>query len=371
MAREVTRRVHRRARRLPVAGVDPATSAAVSGLAYVSDARPGIRRVRCGGGFRYVGVDRRPVRDAVTLRRIRGLVVPPAWRDVWICPSANGHLQATGRDARGRKQYRYHPRWRAVRDETKFHRMVAFAEVLPRIRAGVERDLARTGLPRAKVLATVVRLLETTLVRVGNEEYARQNDSFGLTTLRDGHADVAPRRVRFEFSGKAGKRHRVEVADPRIARIVKRCQDLPGEELFQYEDDDGRPQAIGSGDVNAYLRELSGEAFSAKDFRTWAGTVLVACALGACPPCRSATEAKRNVVRAIAQTAERLGNTPAICRSSYVHPVVLDGYRRGATIELPAARAAAERTSALRPEEAAVLAFLRRYGHAEPLRAAG
>jgi DNA topoisomerase-1 len=310
------------------------------------------------------------VRDPATLRRIRGLAIPPAWEDVWICPLPTGHLQATGRDARGRKQYRYHPRWRAARDEVKFDRMVAFAEALPGIRARVEADLARRGLPRRKVLATVVRLLEATLVRVGNEEYARANASYGLTTLRSQHVDAGRRRVRFRFRGKGGKLHRVAIDDPRIARIVKRCQDLPGEELFRYESRDGRATAIGSGDVNAYLREIAGTDFSAKDFRTWAGTVLVALALHDCRPCRSPREAKRNTVRAVTEAARRLGNTPAICRKSYVHPLVLEAYRRGVTIDLP--RGTGPPAGAgLRPEEAAVLTMLRVAASRPALRQAG
>jgi len=351
--------------------VDPAACARASGLAYVSDRRPGIRRRGVAGRFRYVDAAGRPVRDAATLRRIAALAVPPAWRDVWICPSPRGHVQATGRDARGRKQYRYHARWRSARDETKFHRAIAFAEALPRIRARVAADLARPGLRRRKVIATVVRLLETTFLRVGNEEYARQNESFGLTTLRDQHADVDGGRVRFTFRGKAGKLHRVLVRDRRIAAIVRRCQDLPGEELFQYEADDGRPHAIGSSDVNAYLREISGEAFSAKDFRTWAGTVLAAVALALCPPCRTRTAAKRSVVRAVAEAAERLGNTPAVCRKAYIHPAVFEAFLEGVTIALPASASGAA-AAALRPEERAVLELLRARASADgALRATG
>jgi len=298
----------------------------------VSDAGDGIRRRRAGAGFVYVDAQGRRVRDPETLQRIRSLVVPPAWRDVWICASAHGHIQAVGRDARGRKQYRYHPRWRAVRDETKYTRMLAFARALPRIRARVDADLARRGLPRAKVLATVVRLLETTLIRVGNEEYARANNSFGLTTLRGRHVDVDGPEVRFEFRGKGGKPHAVGVRDPRVARIVRRLHELPGQELFQYVDADGARRTLDSADVNAYLREIGADDFTAKDFRTWAGTVLAALALAEVRRFRTVREARRNVGRAIERVAARLGNTPAICRKGYVHPGIVDAYLDGVTI---------------------------------------
>jgi DNA topoisomerase-1 len=304
----------------------------MAGLRYVSEDLAGIRRRRAGRGFVYLDADGRRVRDAETLRRIHALVIPPAWRDVWISSAPNGHIQAVGRDARGRKQYRYHARWRAVRDETKYTRMLVFARALPRVRAQVARDLARPGLPREKVLATVVRLLETTLIRIGNQEYARANKSFGLTTLRTRHVDVAGSEMRFEFRGKGGKTHAVGVRDPRVARVVRRLQDLPGQELFQYLDDSGARRTIGSADVNAYLNDIAGEDFTAKDFRTWAGTVLAALALAEVRAFGTAREAKRNVVRAIERVASRLGNTPAICRKSYVHPEVLNAYLDGVTI---------------------------------------
>jgi len=304
----------------------------MAGLRYVSEDLAGIRRRRAGRGFVYLDADGRRVRDAETLRRIHALVIPPAWRDVWISSAPNGHIQAVGRDARGRKQYRYHTRWRAVRDETKYTRMLVFARALPRVRAQVARDLARPGLPREKVLATVVRLLETTLIRIGNQEYARANKSFGLTTLRTRHVDVAGSEMRFEFRGKGGKTHAVGVRDPRVARVVRRLQDLPGQELFQYLDDSGARRTIGSADVNAYLNDIAGEDFTAKDFRTWAGTVLAALALAEVRAFGTAREAKRNVVRAIERVASRLGNTPAICRKSYVHPEVLNAYLDGVTI---------------------------------------
>jgi DNA topoisomerase-1 len=254
--------------------VDPEATAEEAGLRYVNDAMPGIRRRRAGRGFTYAGTDGRRLTDRRVLARIRALAIPPAWTDVWICPIARGHLQATGRDARGRKQYRYHARWREVRDEAKYGRMVAFGQALPRIRRRVEADLALPGLPRERVLAAVVRLLEKTAVRVGNEEYARENRSFGLTTLRNRHAEVGTSRIRFRFRGKGGKETEVELNDRRLARIVARCQELPGQALFTYLDEDGEPRTVDSADVNEYLREISGEEFTAKDFRTWAGTVL-------------------------------------------------------------------------------------------------
>ena len=302
------------------------------------------------------------VRDAKTLARIRSLALPPAWTDVWICTSEDGHLQATGRDAKGRKQYRYHPRWREVRDETKYWRMLAFSEALPNIRRRTNEDLSLPGLPKEKVLAAVVQLLEKTLIRVGNEEYARENGSFGLTTLRDKHAEISGSKVRFEFRGKHGVRHSVEIADRRLARIVKECRDIPGYELFQYVDDEGERRTIDSADVNEYLRDIAGEEFTAKDFRTWAGTVLAALALREFEQFDSEAQAKRNVVRAIERVAARLGNTPAVCRKCYVHPEVLGAYLDGATIDVVERRAERmlkEDLRELEPEEAAVVALLR------------
>ena len=345
----------------PTPDADPAAAAQAARLRYVRDDRPGIRRVRAGRGFRYVGPDGKPVGDAETLGRIRSLVIPPAWTDVWICPAANGHIQATGHDARGRKQYRYHPRWRAVRDETKYDRLIAFGQALPRLRGRIERDLKRPGLPRAKILATVVRLLETTLIRVGNEEYARQNHSFGLTTMRDRHAAVNGTTVRFHFRGKSGIVHEVDLHDRRLARIVQRSQDLPGDELFQYVDEAGRQHTIDSADVNDYLRQVAGAEFTAKDFRTWAGTVLAARALQEIEAFDSRAQARRNIVRAIETVAKRLGNTTAVCRKCYVHPAVLDAYLDGSLLETLSQRVEKELVRSLRrlrPEEAAVLAFL-------------
>ncbi|HEY2385365.1 MAG TPA: DNA topoisomerase IB [Candidatus Binatia bacterium] len=340
--------------------VDPAESASVAHLRYVSDAAPGIHRRRAGRGFAYVDAGGSTIRDAAEIRRIHALAIPPAWTDVWICPLANGHIQATGRDARGRKQYRYHPRWRATRDETKYGRMIAFGEALPRVRARLEHDLALPGLPREKVLATVVALMERTAIRVGNEEYAKANDSFGLTTLRNRHVAVAGDHLRFAFRGKSGKRHTIDVADRRLARIVRRCKDIPGWELFQYLDESGTRFPIGSADVNDYLREISGADFTAKDFRTWAGTVLAAEALqdlGAAP---TASAARRNLTRGIAQVAEQLGNTVTVCRKCYVHPAVIDGYLAGTLLD--ALERLAQTTSAtpgLRKGEAVLLALLR------------
>jgi DNA topoisomerase-1 len=288
------------------------------------------------------------------------LAIPPAWTSVWICPSRSGHLQATGRDARGRKQYRYHSRWREVRDSSKYDRLIAFAEALPQVRQCTARDLALPGLPRQKVLATVVQLLEKTLIRIGNDEYARANHSYGLTTLRDGHVDVSGSRLRFEFRGKSGIRHSVDISDRRLARIVKSCQDLPGHELFQYMDADGTRQTVDSADVNAYVREIAGHDFTAKDFRTWAGTVLAACALKELASFTSSTQAKRNIVQAIESVAKRLGNTKAVCRKCYVHPAVIEWYEEGTVIRLSARRngKTAKVVTALSPEEAAVLALL-------------
>jgi DNA topoisomerase-1 len=340
---------------------EPIEEAKAAGLRYVSDTQPGIRRKRAGKGFRYTGPDGAAIRDEETLRRIRSLAIPPAWQHVWICSRPNGHLQATGRDARHRKQYRYHPRWRATRDETKYERVIDFGRALPHIRERIEQDLARPGLPREKVLATVVRLLETTLIRVGNEEYAKSNRSFGLTTLRDRHVQVDGATLRFEFRGKSGVRHHVDLRDRRLARIIKRCRDLPGHELFQYIDDAGQRQTIDSGDVNEYLRAISGEDFTAKDFRTWAGTVLAALALREFEAFDSQAQAKRNIVAAIQNVAKRLGNTPSVCRKCYVHPAIIDAYLEGSTLEVVRQRTEQELTGDLAhlpPEEAAVLALL-------------
>jgi DNA topoisomerase I len=332
-------------------------------LEYMLDTAPGITRKRRGTRFTYADPDGRTLKDPATLARIRSLAVPPAWTSVWIAPHERAHVQATGRDANGRKQYRYHPRWRAVRDETKYGRMIAFGEALPVIRQRTDRDLARPGLPREKVLAAVVQLLEKTLIRIGNDEYARANSSFGLTTMRDRHADVNGSSVRFEFVGKGGKSHAVDLQDKRLAKVVKRCRDLPGYELFQYLDEDGARQRISSNDVNDYLREISGFDFTAKDFRTWAGTVLAARALQEFESFDSDAQAKRNVVQAIESVAARLGNTKTVCRKCYVHPAVLDAYLDGTLVDTLTERVDRELKEAaadLTSEEAAVLGLIRR-----------
>lgn len=325
----VSPRARARARRRLDLPADPRESARAAGLRYSTDARPGITRRRAGRGFAYRDTDGNRVTDRTVLARIRSLAIPPAWTDVWICTSPSGHLQATGRDARGRKQYRYHPAWRRGRDETKFERLLDVARVLPRIRERCDADLATPGLSREKVLAAVVRLLELTLIRVGNEQYARINRSFGLTTLKRRHATVEGSAIRFRFNGKSGQRHEVGLRDRRLAAIVRRCQDLPGQDLFSYVGDDGVPQDVTSDDVNEYLREVSGIDVTAKDFRTWAGTVLAYRALRALAPVEDGSAAKKNVVEAVKLTAGRLGNTPAVARQSYVHPAVLEAYMEG------------------------------------------
>jgi DNA topoisomerase-1 len=326
-----------------------------AGLTYASDLDPGVRRRKAGHGFNYLDAKGRPISDEATLDRIRKLVIPPAWTDVWISPDPRGHIQATGRDARGRKQYRYHPRWRQVRDGGKYDRLIAFGRALPKLRRRVEHDLAHRGLPREKVLAAVVRLMEITLIRVGNEEYARANKSFGLTTLRDRHATIGATGAVFEFRGKSGKVHRTSFRDRRLARIVKACQDLPGQRLFQYVDDEGQRHAVESADINTYLREAMGEDFSAKDFRTWAGTVAAARALVVLPECAVGDgAAKHNLNTCVKAVAGLLGNTPAVCRAAYIHPAVLEAYLAG---DLPLRAAGSGRAF-----ELAVLKFLEAAG---------
>jgi DNA topoisomerase I len=312
---------------------DPVQSSRQAGLRYVTDARPGITRKRRGKNFQYFDAEGKRVTEDETLRRIKSLAIPPAWTDVWICPLGNGHLQATGRDARKRKQFRYHPRWRQVRDETKYERMKLFGEALPKIREHVDKDLALPGLPREKVLATIVRLLETTFIRVGNEEYARENQSYGLTTLRDKHVEIEGAKVHFHFKGKSGKLHSIDVQDKQLARIVKRCRDVPGYGLFQYIDEQGDHRSVDASDVNEYLRAITDEPFTAKDFRTWAGTVLACSLLRQFELCETQTQAKKNVVQAIASVAERLGNTPSVCRKCYVHPQVIESYMSGRMVK--------------------------------------
>ena len=340
---------------------DPVEVAEEAGLRYVSDDQPGYTRKRKGEDFEYFDTEGKRIRDETRLLRLKRLAVPPAYTDVWICPSANGHIQATGRDARGRKQYRYHERWREVRDENKYERMLVFGKALPKIRRRVNRDLKRRGLPREKVLATVVQLLERTFIRIGNEEYAKENKSFGLTTMRNQHVDVTATKLKFSFRGKSGIKHEVDVTDRRLAKIIRQLQDLPGQEVFQYVNDRDEPRKVTSEDVNEYLREITGEDFTAKDFRTWAGTVLAAMALNAQEAFANKTQAKKNIKDAISAVAKILGNTPAICRKCYVHPAVLETYLDGAMIE--GLKEKTEETlerkrGDLKSQEAAVMSFL-------------
>ena len=337
-------------------------SAEAAGLRYVTDAMPGIRRRRHGRGFSYVDPEGRVIRERDELRRMKSLVIPPAWTDVWICAKANGHIQATGRDAKGRKQYRYHPDFRAVRESTKYEHMLEFAKALPAIRETIAEHMALPGLPREKVMATVVWLLERTLIRIGTHEYAKANKSFGLTTLRRRHVDIDGSKLRFEFRGKSGIAHAVAVTDRRIARIVQGCRELPGHELFQYLDDAGDRQSVQADDVNAYLREITGREVTAKDFRTWAGTMLAAEALRGMGAARTTREAGRNVLEAIDRTAARLGNTRSVCRKYYIHPALIEAYLEGSVLPPPAKEIRGERRPQgvpLRRHEAEVMAFLR------------
>ena len=338
--------------------IEATESAKAAGLRYVSDGELGIRRWRHGSGFIYVAPNGTRVRDERTLRRIRSLVIPPAWTDVWICTTDRGHVQATGRDAKRRKQYRYHADWRTVRDETKFAGLVAFGEALPGLRSRVADDLTVPGMPRSKILATVVRLLDRTLIRVGNDEYAQKNHSYGLTTLRDNHVDVKGAHIRFHFRGKSGKEHAVEIEDKALAKIVRRCQEIEGHELFQYIDEDGHRSVVESGDVNEYLRAVTGLDFTAKDFRTWAGTVLAASALAGVRQTQAEKRTKQCIVDAIRGVAARLGNTPSVCRKSYVHPAVLETFLEKS--HLPARRRPPPERG-LDHDEKAVLALLRRH----------
>ena len=346
----------------PEAGAvaDPREAAEAAGLVYVSDEDRGLARERAGDGFAYFKANGDAVQDEATLERIRKLAIPPAWTGVWICARANGHLQATGRDARGRKQYRYHPQFREVRESTKYEHMMEFARALPAIRRRVAEDMALRGLPREKVLATVVNLLETTLIRVGNDDYAKENKSYGLTTLRNPHVKVEGPQLRFQFKGKSGKTWRLQVKDRRIAKIVRACQELPGQRLFQYQDD-GELREVTSADVNAYLKEITGRDITAKDFRTWAGTVMAALALQEFEAIDTQAAQKKNIRAAIESVAARLGNTPTICRKCYVHPEVLNAYVEGQLlleVRRQAREALREELAQLKPEEAAVLAML-------------
>ncbi|HYJ05808.1 MAG TPA: DNA topoisomerase IB [Chthoniobacterales bacterium] len=332
-----------------------------AGLRYVSDDQPGYTRKRKGDDFEYFDSDGKLIRDEARLLRIRRIGIPPAYEDVWICPTSNGHIQATGRDARGRKQYRYHERWREARDENKYERMVVFGKALPKIRRRVKRDLAQRGLPRGKVLATVVQLLERTFIRVGNDEYAKQNKSFGLTTMRNHHVDVKGETLKFRFRGKSGVSHEVDVSDRRLAKIIRQLQDLPGQDVFQYVNGDGEVRNITSEDVNDYLREITGEEFTAKDFRTWAGTVLAAMALNAQENFENKTQARKNIKDAISAVSKILGNTPTVCRKCYVHPDVLETYLDGGMIEglkQKTEETLSKKLRNMRAEEAAVMSFL-------------
>ena len=340
---------------------DPMDAAEEAGLRYVSDHQPGYTRRAKGDDFDYFDTEGKLIRDEQRLLRIKRLAIPPAYTSVWICPSPNGHIQATGRDARGRKQYRYHERWREVREENKYDRMVAFGNGLPKIRRRVNKDLALPGLPRNKALATVVQLLERTFIRIGNEAYARENKSFGLTTMQDRHVDVKGSQLRFRFRGKRGIKHQIDLTDRRIAKIVSKFQDLPGQELFQYVDDEGDVRDITSQDVNDYLREVTGQDFTAKDFRTWAGTVLAAMALSVLDPFKTKKQARANIKEAIGTVSKLLGNTPAICRKCYVHPAILQAYLDGNSIEglkQKAEEAVTQSRCDLRSSETAVLKFL-------------
>ncbi len=357
----------RRGRQRGAIITDPVESAKAAGLRYIPDSKPGIQRRPFRKSFRYISVDGSPLRDVPTLARIKSLAIPPAWNDVWICPNPNGHLQATGRDAKGRKQNRYHPRWREVRDETKYERMLLFGKALPTIREHVEQDLASSGLPRRKVLATIVRLMETTFMRVGNEEYARENKSYGLTTMRGKHVEVQGSTIKFSFPGKSGVKHNIKVSDRRLASIIRKCQDIPGYELFQYLDSDGEHHTIDSSDVNEYLREIAGQDFTAKDFRTWAGTILACMMLQEFERFETDKEAKKNVVRAIESVAARLGNTPSVCRKCYVHPAIFECYMSGDMLQVAKQRVDDELShededarNELRKEEAAVMRLLQK-----------
>jgi DNA topoisomerase I len=337
---------------------DSAEAAEEAGLQYVSDERPGYTRKPRGKHFEYFDTEGKPIRDEQRLLRIKRLAIPPAWTDVWICPSPNGHVRAAGRDARRRKQYRYHERWREVRDENKFDRQTQFAKALPNIRRRVAQDLKSPGLPRRKVLATIVRLLERTFIRIGNEEYARENKSFGLTTLKNRHVTVRGAQVRFQFRGKSKRQHEVDITDRRVAKVIAKCQDLAGQDLFQYVDEDGEAQNVTSQDVNDYLRQIAGEDFTAKDFRTWGGTVLAAIALSKQQAFETKTQAKSNIKTAICAVAELLGNTPAVCRKCYVHPVVVEAYLNRTRIAGLNGAGEKLKQPDLRAAERAVLKFL-------------
>jgi DNA topoisomerase-1 len=341
----------------------PHETAKEAGLRYTSDLTPGITRSRKGKGFVYHLPDGEVLKDKSIIQRIKSLGIPPAYNEVWICTDPNGHLQATGRDARGRKQYRYHPKWRSTRDENKYGRMVAFGHALPKIRKRITEDLKLSGLKKEKVLATVVSLLEKTLIRVGNEEYAKTNNSYGLTTMRDKHVNIDGQTVTFEFKGKSGVKHAISLEDPRLAKIIEKCQELPGYDLFQYIDEGGNKQSIGSSDVNAYLKEITGDDFTAKDFRTWYGTVLAAEALKEFEKFDNEAQAKKNITQAIENVSQKLGNTKAICRKCYVHPEILDSYMDGSLVKQLQSELKGtfiKNLKELKPEEASVVIFLQK-----------
>ena len=350
----------------PSSLADPAIAAKAAHLRYVNDAKPGFTRAKAPGGFAYYDVKGEEILDQAVLARIRALGLPPAYTDVWICPIENGHLQATGRDARGRKQYRYHARWREIRDAAKYDRMIAFGDALPRIRARVNADLGKRELSREKVIAAVVYLLEKTCIRVGNDEYAHDNDSYGLTTMLAEHVDVHGNTLRFRFRGKSGKDHDIALHDARAASVIKKCQELPGHELFSYVDHNGTPHHIHSDDVNAYLHEVTGEHFTAKDFRTWAGTILCALVLAESEAATTKAKEKHIIAEAVKRVSQQLGNTPAICRKCYVHPAVIEGFQEGAVkLERAVEEGVAvphRRSAELSGDEAAVLRFLQRRG---------
>jgi DNA topoisomerase I len=339
-----------------------AADAKAVGLRYVSDSARGFNRKKSGKSFKYFDSEGNKITDENILLRIKKLVIPPAWKNVWICPQENGHLQATGRDARGRKQYRYHQNWRKVRDENKYGKLILFAENLPLIRKKTDEDLKLPGLPREKVIALVVRLLELTCIRIGNEEYAKQNQSFGLTTMRDQHVEISGSKVKFEFKGKSGKMHSIGLEDKQLARLVKKCKEIPGYELFQFIDEANIKQSVGSADVNDYLRNVSGQDFTAKDFRTWAGTVMAATVLCNYTDCNSVSRINKNIRAAITEVAEKLGNTVAICRKCYIHPVILEMYTDGKLIKQLSKKPARKSRNpyALTIEESAVLEVLKR-----------
>ncbi len=343
-----------------ITSADPLEVTESLGLEYVSDSQPGIQRRKRGKRFIYLDINGERVREQTIIERIEAIAIPPVYRDVWICPSENGHIQATGRDAKGRKQYRYHPLWRTVRDQTKFARMLIFSQSLPKLREHLEQDLSLPGLPKRKVLATVVKLMELTRIRVGNEDYARNNQTYGLTTLQDEHANIVGATISFQFRGKSGVEHNIQLKNRRLAKIVKRCQDIPGQDLFQYIDTEGNYQAITSGEINAYLKEISGQEFTAKDFRTWAGTVLAATHLAELELVTSKTQAQKDLAQVIKTVAAHLGNRPATCRKYYVHPGILEAYLDQTLPQAMQlhARAADSNPHALRPEELAVVAIL-------------